>query len=102
MFIHEAWGEPDKDNEWIGEGVRTDGERLLVHRGQLRAFLAEQDLDLVVEVEIRRNDRESGRYTGKKAKREVEGRYDRLYRLDCDGGLHVAEGDIGTWSGAVP
>lgn len=100
MFLHEAWGDGDKDSDWIGEGVRCQADRLLVHREQLKAFLSAQEKDLVIEVEIRRNDREAGRYTGKKTQREIEGRYDRLYRLDRHGSLHVAEGDLGPWPGA--
>jgi hypothetical protein len=97
MFIHEAWGEPDPKSEWYGSGLLAGGHRLLAHREQLQAFLERVGMDLVVEVEIRRNDRESRRQNRAKARQELEGRYDRLYRLGRDGGLHIAEGDLGAW-----
>jgi hypothetical protein len=99
MFVFETWGEEAKDEERYNEGMAVAGRRLLAHKEQLQDFLHIQELDLIVEVEVRRRGRESGRYSGEEEKEKSEGRFDRLYRLSREGALEVAEGRIGPWTG---
>lgn len=99
MFIYEAWGEDD-DERYL-TAIAVSGRRLLVERGQLMEFLQGEELDLVIEVEVRREGRGNRRSYDAEDK-TPEARYDRLYRLDRAGGLHVAEGRIGTWSDDRP
>ena len=102
MFVYEAWGEQAKDDERYTTGIFICGHRLLVHKEQLQGFLQSQGLDLVVEVEVTRLERETRRYTGEEEKKTREGRYDRLYRLQSGGALEVAEGCIGDWTSYSP
>ena len=99
MFIYEAWG--DDDDERYSTAIAVSGRRLLVERGQLMEFLQGEGLDLVIEVEVRREGR-GNRRSYDAEDNTPEARYDRLYRLDRAGGLHVAEGRIGTWSDDRP
>ncbi len=99
MFVYEVWG--DDDDERYSTAIAVSGRRLLVERGQLMEFLQGEGLDLVIEVEVRREGR--GNRRSYDAEDDTpEARYDRLYRLDRAGGLHVAEGRIGTWSDDRP
>jgi hypothetical protein len=100
MFVYEAWGERDKDDDHYGSYFRPAGSRLLAHKSQLQEFLRTLGLDLVLEVEVSRRGRETRGYVGpEEGKKEVEGRYDRLYRLQSGGALEIAEGCVGTWTG---
>lgn len=101
MFIYEVWGEEESDNEqYRGSGhLAVAGHRLLAHKEQLSEFLQSQGLDLIIEVEVIRRDRESRRYTGEEEKKIPEGRFDRLYRFDSRGAIEIAEGRVGTWTG---
>ncbi len=99
MFIYEAWGEKESDDDRWSTRTRSVGRRLLAHREQLAGFLRSEDLDLVVEVEVTRSGRQARRYSGEEDATAPEGKFDRLYRLDSSGGFHVAEGHIGTWAG---
>jgi hypothetical protein len=65
---------------------------------QLAAFLGREALDLLVEVEVVRRDRQSRRRFDEEETEETEARYDRLYLLRRDGKLDIAEGCAGTWS----
>ncbi|MDT8332902.1 hypothetical protein RQ831_17745 [Roseomonas gilardii] len=98
MFIHETWGEGERDDD--GSRTRSVGQRLLVHREQLADFLRAEGLDLVIEVEVTRSGRQARRYSSEEETPPPEAKFDRLYRLDASGGLHVAEGRLGTWTGA--
>lgn len=102
MFVFEAWGEREKDDERHTRGFAAAGCRLLAHKEQLLAFLRSQELDLIVEVEVNRRGREGRRYSGEEEKKTPEGRYDRLYRLDSHGAFEVAEGRLGDWAGDCP
>lgn len=99
MFIYEAWGERDKDDERYSTDLKVAGRRLLVHKEQLQEFLYGQQLDLIIEVEVTRRERETRQYDSDEEIENAEGRFDRLYRLRADGGLDVAEGYLGTWTG---
>ena len=99
MFVYEAWGEPEKDGDQYTSGVAAAGDRLLVHKEQLLNFLLGQGLDLIIEVEVTRRGRETRRYADEERKPTPEARFARLYRLDNRGGLEVAEGHLGTWTG---
>ncbi|HLL46275.1 MAG TPA: hypothetical protein VK399_06185, partial [Longimicrobiaceae bacterium] len=100
MFVYEVWGEPQEDDDrYTGlDSLSVAGHRLLAHKAQLREFLQSQDLDLVLEVEVTRRDRETRRFVGEKEKKIPEGRFDRLYKLGSRGALDIAEGRIGTWT----
>lgn len=99
MFIYEVWG--DSDDERYSTTIAVSGRRLLVERGQLMEFLQGEELDLVIEVEVRREGR-GNRRSYDTEDNTPEARYDRLYRLDRAGGLHAAEGRIGTWTDDRP
>ena len=102
MFIYETWGERDEDEDSWNSGTRSVGRRLLAHREQLLEFLRGEELDLVIEVEVTRRGRETRRYAGEEDAEPPEARFDRVYRLDGGGGLHIAEGYLGAWEGAGP
>jgi hypothetical protein len=100
MFVYQSWGERDDDDRYSGE-ITVSGRRLLVERAQLSEYLEGVELDLVVAVEVRREGR--GNRRGYDAQDTTpEATYDRLYRLDRGGGLHTAEGRIGSWAGDRP
>ena len=99
MFLYEAWGEPDEDDEGYTAGVTSAGRRLLANKEQLLKFLRGQELDLIIETEVTRRDREGRRFASKKGEPASRARFARLYRLDSRGGLEIAEGHLGTWTG---
>jgi hypothetical protein len=98
MFFYEVWGDSETDEERYSSNLRVAGRRLLVHREQLAAFLGRESLDLLVEVEVVRRDRQSRRRFDEEETEETEARYDRLYLLRRDGTLDIAEGCAGTWA----
>lgn len=98
MFIYEAWGEREKDDDRHTESLSVAGRRLRAHKGQLLNFLHGQGLDLIIEAEVTRRGRETRRYADEERKPTPEARFARLYRLDNCGGLEVAEGHLGTWT----
>ena len=102
MFVHEAWGVDAEDEERYRDGFAVCGQRLLVHREQLRSFLYGQGLDLVIEVEVTRRERRNPRFTGEEEDASPEGRFARLYLFAGEGNLEVAEGRLGTWTGDCP
>ena len=102
MFVYEAWGVDAEDEERYRDGFAVAGQRLLSHKEQLLNFLRDQALDLIIEVEVERRERESRRYTGEEEDASPEGRFVRLYLLDGEGNLEVAEGCLGTWTGDCP
>lgn len=94
MFIYEVWGDEGRDNN--RSYFATSGRRLLVDSAQLQEFLAETEFELVIKVEIRRE--EGGNQRSFEPETEsAKGYYDRIYRLDRSGGLFAAEGCVGTW-----
>ena len=99
MFAYEVWGETPEDDEKYMMRSAVAGQRLLVHKEQLLNFLRGQELDLIIEVEVKRRGREARRYADEEGNPTPEGRFIRLYRLDGRGGLEVAEGRLGTWAG---
>ena len=102
MFIFESWGGPKPDDYRYANASHIAGDRLLVRKDELLAFLSGQDWDLVIEVEVTRRGRETRRYLDTESDEEPEGRFARLYRLDRRGGLEVAEGRLGTWTDDCP
>ena len=102
MFVHEAWGEDEKDEERYRDGFAVSGRRLLADREQLLSFLRDQELDLVIEVVVIRHARRIRQFTGENEDSEFESRFTRLYRLDGRGALEIAEGHLGTWTGDRP
>lgn len=101
MFIYEVWGERDRDDDRYSATMTVSGRRLLVECNQLLEFLERAELELVVEVEVRREGRDNRRSYDSKDQ-TPEAAYDRLYRLDRDGALHTAEGRVGTWASDRP
>ena len=99
MFIYEAWGKDDEGESDYSQRLTVAGTRLLAHKEQLLNFLCGEELDLIIEVGVTRNGREAGQYSGEEEGAKPEGRFARLYRLDHRGGLEVAEGCVGTWTG---
>ncbi len=102
MFVYEAWGVDAEDREQYQDGLAVAGRRLVAHKEQLLNFLRGQALDLIIEVEVERRERENRRYAGEKEDANHEGRFARLYLLRADGSLEVAEGRLGTWTGDRP
>lgn len=102
MFVYETWGEPGKGDEGYTTHFTVSGHRLLVHKGQLLNFLHDQELDLIIEVEVKRHGGENRRYAGEEGRANQEGKFARLYRLEYRGGLEVAEGRLGTWTDDRP
>ena len=102
MFVHEAWGVPDSDEELYRRDFAVAGTRLLAHNEQLSNFLRGQELDLITEVEVTRRERGYRQFASAKEVPIPEGRFARLYLLDGEGHLEIAEGRIGTWTGDCP
>lgn len=102
MFVYESWGVDADDEERYRDGFAVAGNRLVAHKEQLVKFLREQALDLIIEVEVERRERENRRFTGEKEKAVPESRFARLYLLDGEGHLEIAEGRLGTWTGDCP
>ncbi|WP_270934315.1 hypothetical protein [Falsiroseomonas oryzae] len=102
MFVFEVWGEKDREDEHHLTGIRPAGWRLLAHGEQLGEFLQHEGLDLIIEVEVRRSGRRTRRYAGEEDADPPQERFDRVYRLGADGALDIAEGRLGSWSGARP
>ena len=102
MFLYEAWGVDADDEERYPDGLAVAGRRLLAHKEQLRDFLSGQKLDLIIETEVTRRERGNRRLTGQKGRATLEGRFARLYQLDGQGTMGVAEGRLGTWTSDRP
>ena len=102
MFVYEAWGVTDEDDEGYRDDFAVAGQRLLAHKEQLLDFLRSQDLGLIIEAEVSRRERENRRFTGEKGKTAPEGRFARLYLFDRQGNMEIAEGRLGTWTGDSP
>ena len=102
MFVYEAWGVDAEDEERYRNDFAVAGQRLLAHKEQLLSFLHDQGLDLVVEVEVTRRERETRRYAGEEEDASPEGRFARIYLFGGEGNLEVAEGCLGTWTGDCP
>lgn len=101
MFVYEVWGDDYGDDDQYYAGLAVSGSRLLVDSAQLREFLQHQELELLIEVEVSREGRSNQRGIDPEGK-VPEATYDRVYRLDADGGLHAAEGCVGAWTGYSP
>jgi hypothetical protein len=101
MFVYEVWGEHDRDDDRYRPTMAVAGRRLLVERTQLQEFLARERLELVIEVEVRREGRDNRRSYDPEDQMP-DSPYDRVYRLDGAGGLHAAEGCVGAWADNRP
>ena len=102
MFVYEAWGVDAEDTERYRDGFAVAGNRLVAHKQQLVNFLRQQALNLIIEVEVKRRERENRRYADEEEDARSEGRFARLYLLGGDGHLAVAEGRLGAWAGDCP
>jgi hypothetical protein len=101
MFLYEVWGEHDRDDDRYGTTMAVAGRRLLVERTQLQEFLGRERLELVIEVEVRREGRDNRRSYDPEDQ-TPDSPYDRVYRLDSAGGLYAAEGRVGAWADNRP
>ena len=102
MFLYEVWGLDTDDEERYRDDLAVAGRRLLADKEQLLNFLCGQKLDLIIEAEVTRRERGNRRLTGDKERAPAEGRFARIYRLDGQGNMDVAEGRLGTWTGDSP
>lgn len=94
MFVYQTWGEENEEEDDNGE-FTVSGRRLLTEVEQLRRFLRESTWDLVIEVEVTRYGKRTGRWpSGGDDERH---RVARIYRLGSDGHYEDAEGRVGTW-----
>lgn len=100
-FRYEVWGERDRGDGRYHASLTASGRRLLVKRTQLKEFLQREGLELIIEVEVRREGRNNQRSYDSEDQ-TPEAAYDRVYRLDGEGRLHIAEGRVGTWAGDRP
>jgi hypothetical protein len=75
---------------------RSDGYQLSIDREQLARTLTELKRDLIVEIEIKRNNNGYESSFSSSEKKEVE--YDRVYVLRQNGIIETAEGPVGTWT----
>jgi len=79
-----------------GENMHSSGYQLRMNRRELKDYLNNICMDLIVEVQItRRNKGDESRYDQKDAK---ESEFDRLLLLRRDGTIEAAEGRVGTWA----
>jgi hypothetical protein len=101
MFLYEVWGEHDRDDDRYRTTMAVAGRRLLVDRTQLQEFLARERLELVIEVEVRREGRDNRRSYDPEDQ-TPDSPYDRVYRLDGAGGVYAAEGCVGAWADNRP
>ncbi len=100
VFVYEAWGdtqgdEPERESQYDTR-VRSSGWRLLADKMELKKYLNERALDLLVEITITRRNKgyEYSRYDQEKA---LESEYDRVLIFRRDGSIDAVEGCIGTW-----
>ena len=100
IFVYEAWGdtqgdEPERVSQYDSR-VRSSGWRLLVDKMELKKYLNERALDLLVEITITRRNKgyEYSRHDQEKA---LESEYDRVLIFRRDGSIDAVEGCIGTW-----
>jgi hypothetical protein len=101
MFRYDVWGDSDPDSNGYQSTPLSSGCRLLTELNQLRELLQSKGLELLIEMEVRREGRNSGRdYDSEE--QNPEATYARVYRLDGDGRLHTAEGCVGSWAGNCP
>lgn len=99
MFIFEAWGTPERRPASSLGGSGMAGQRLLVHKEQLQSFLEGEGLDIICKVEVTRRERTRKYAIETEPNAKGRCRAARVYRLAGDGGLEVAEGGAGTWTG---
>ena len=102
MFVYEAWGVAVRDEDRYRQDSAVGGNRLLADKEQLLSFLRGEGLDLIIEVEVTRRERRTRRYAGEEENPPPEGRFARLYLLDGEGNLEVAEGRLGPWADHRP
>ena len=98
-FIYEAWGSPDPEEDrkiYYDDEVRSDGYRLLIRISDLAEFLSGQDMDLIVEARLRRDEKAERSYSDDD-KESTEVTFDRLFLFKSDGTIRAAERDLGTW-----
>lgn len=100
-FVYEAWGDnlggEDDRRRSYSHAISSSGRRLLIDREALKAFLDKSGLDLIVEVEITRRNKDYD-YSGYDEEEAKESHFDRILLLRGDGTIEAAEGRLGTWT----
>ena len=100
ILTYRAWGEsPDSDPDSRNRyptAFRSDGYQLAIKKEALHKFLTDVGRDLIVEVEIRRNNSGYDSSHSKSEKQETE--YDRVYVLRRDGTIETVYGLAGAWA----
>lgn len=100
VFGYESWSDvrwDDYDERSLYDNeLRSSGWRLRVDREALEAFLKKTGFDLIVKVQIDRQNKgyEYSQYDQKETKKS---KFDRLFLLRRDGSVEAAEGCFGTW-----
>lgn len=98
-FIYEAWGHPETENDrevYYDEDIRSDGHRLLMRISDLAEFLADQQMELIMEVGLRR-DEKGKRSSSYDDKDSTEVEFDRILLFRMDGTIQAAEREVGAW-----
>jgi hypothetical protein len=98
-FMYEAWGHPETEDDreiFYDDDVRSDGYRLLVRISDLAEFLANQRMELIMEVGLRR-DEKGKRSSSYDDEDSTEVKFDRLFLFRMDGTIQAAERDVGAW-----
>lgn len=98
-FIYEVWGHPEVEDDreiYYDDDVRSDGYRLLVRISDLVEFLHGQELEMIMEAGLRRDEKgkNSSSYDDKES---TKVRFDRLFLFRMDGTIQAAERDVGAW-----
>jgi hypothetical protein len=86
LFISEGWAASVSDGD---EGARVEGDRLLISRRSLQAVLAKLRMDVIVEVEIRRELSRWKKERDAKTYEEHPLPYFRFYLIRHDGTIET-------------
>jgi len=100
IFIYEPWGD-DLSGERAyrrryNQNVRSNGWRLSIDRDALKAFLAKSNFDLIIGIEVSRNNMGDD-YSRRDKEKTKESQFGRILLFRADGTIEAAEGYIGTW-----
>jgi hypothetical protein len=100
-IIAEVWSDfPERDDDRRPRPTGSNGWRLWIRRANLQAFLIDQGMDLLCEVQLERRvfDPYSSRFDRDRDKKTR--RLDHVLLLRGDGQLEAATGRSGTWTTA--
>lgn len=89
-----AWSDDANYSDRSDFRYRVHGHRLLIRRDKLRELLEKTELDLVVELTMRRGIGKDYRHTGVK---EEETEFDRIIIFRQDGRIEATGRRLGNW-----